>query len=772
MADLRKGYWVQLLPCERHDGSLTLALIARRTYKIAADSAEIVPLDDAEQPPFLEQDRCDEGKPDKAPPTLEAELVPEKPKVDVLVIGKAYAPGGKPAAEFEVGVTVGARTERLKIWGPRKATWQPPKKVDNKLVPQLPTFTKPEPIKDLPLSYKHAYGGKTWWIQDESELRLAAQVNAVVDEEQKEKKDKQAALKAEKAKKAEAEKKERMVQEVFAQKDAAAKARDEKLKLGDGSEGFDEDGVRIFGASASKDGTAVMSLEEFDRQQLADMATQMRVEQETAAARAAEEAKKKLRRNADGEYLERDDGAEILTDDALAKHLDADKQAAEAEAARAAKEAQRREREQVENAGGTRVLDLDEFDGNDASDNWPGTLRAELDEKDAAGKKQREKEAEERRKREEEALAKYPQLTSPTNPYGKGFCVCNQREVLQRLELPQIEHPDALLTPKDLIREVAKLGEVPFAAGFGCFPRFARPRVDHFGPLPSAVKDFDKLREQQKRELDLEDDEQVRLLRELDKQGKPATMRPLFYNTAPTNLQWHDLRGDEAITLHNLSKEGTLYFKLPAKVLTGELDRGRGIERQDLRLDTLAIDVEARMVTLLWRTQYALKSFDEIGEYPHMIGWVLDLDVQARRDLDWAERLKKAQGEGTAMLDLNAMPIEHEEYLPPSQPEPRQRAADGALELPKEGSYVLAEQDDQWIKDAAAGVRDLDGEDKKRKEEAAYLAKKKAALDALAKAEKEEEERRKEVAEAVQTGKPIPPKDGGPDGKPKPKPKK
>ena len=67
MADLRKGYWVHLLPCERPDGSLAIALIARRTYKIAVDSVEIVPLDDEEQPPVLDQDRCDEGKPDKAP---------------------------------------------------------------------------------------------------------------------------------------------------------------------------------------------------------------------------------------------------------------------------------------------------------------------------------------------------------------------------------------------------------------------------------------------------------------------------------------------------------------------------------------------------------------------------------------------------------------------------------------------------------------------------------------------------------------------------------
>ncbi len=771
MADMRKGYWVHLLPCERADGSLTIALIARRTYKIAQDALEIVALDDAEQPPFLEEDRCDEGKPDKAPPTVEVEFVPEKPKVDVVVIGKGYAPGGKAAPEFEVGLTLGTRTERLKILGPRKAVWQPPKKVDNKLVPQLPTFTKPEAIKDLPLSYKLAYGGKTWWIQDDSELRLAAKVNEVMDAEAAENNAAKAKAKAEKEKKAAIEAKEKQVAEVFAKKDADAKAKAEKLKLGDGSEGFDEEGVRLFGKSASKDGTAVLSLEEFEEQNLAEMAKQMRIDQETAAARAAEEAKKKLRKNADGEYFEVDDGAALLSDEQLAKELEGDRQKAEAEAAAAAKQARRRARAEIQNTGGTRVLDLDDFPEDEAAERWDKDLKAGLDETDSAGKKQREKEAEERRRREEEALAKYPQISCPTNPYGRGFCVCNQREVLQRLELPQIEHPDTPLTPKDLIRDIARLDEVPVPAGFGCFPRFARPRVTWFGPPASTMGTFDQRMEEHKRGLDLADEEQVLQLREMDKMGKPLPLRAPFYNCAPTNLQWHDLRGDEAVTLHNLSKEGTLYFKLPGKVLTGELDRGAGIERKDLRLDTLVFDVEARLVTLVWRTQFPLKSWAEIEAYPHMVGWVLDLDVQARRDLDYAERLKAAQGDGTAVLDLNAMPIEREEYLPPSVPDSKQRAEDGALELPKEGTYLQASEDDAWVKEAAAGVVDLDGEAKKKKAEADYQAKKKAAIEALAKAEQQEAERRKEVADAVAANQPVPPKGGAPDGK-KPKPKK
>lgn len=768
MAELKKGYWVQILPCERPDGALALALIARRTYKISVDSVEIVPLPDEEQPPLLEEDRRDEGKPDKAPPTLEAELVPEKPKVDVIVLGKALAPGGKAAPSFECAVQVGERRERLRIWGPRRALWQPPKKEGQKYVDQLPRFTEPEPIKELPLSWLHAYGGKSWWVQDEAALAMAAKVNPIVEAENAEKAVAQAARKEQKQKEAAQKAKEDKINAVFAEKDAAAKQREEKLKLGDGSEGFDEEGVRLWGASASKDGTAVLSLEEFEKQQLAEMVKLEREAAEKAEAEAKAAALKKLRRNADGEWIEVDDGAEILSDEQLAKELAEAKKQQEQAAKALADEARKRAREQVQQAGGTKVLNLDEL-GLEDDDSWPKDLKEELDEQDASGKKAREKAEIERKKAEEAALAQYPSILCPTNPYGKGFCLSNHKAVLQRVELPQIEHPDAPLTPQDLVRDIARLDEVPFAYGFGVLPRHARPRVTHFGPLPSGMVQLEKGLEEYKKTLDLEDEEQVKTLRALDQQGKPAGMKPNFYNGAAPGMQWHDLRGDEAVTLTNLSKEGTLYFKLPGKVLTGELDRGRGIERKDLHLDTLIIETEPRTVTLLWRTQFSLSSWEEIATYPHMVGWVLDLDVQARRDNDWADRLKAAQGEGTAMLDVSNLFAEDELY-DARKSAPREPARDehGVLELPKEGSYLRAADDDQWVKDAAAGVRDLDGEAQAKRAAAEYEKKKKAALDALAKAEKEEADRRKEVAEAIQAGQPVPPK-GGVPGQKKPK---
>lgn len=754
MGDLRKGYWVHLLPCERPDGQLAIALIARRTYSIVEDAPTVVPLPDEEQPPILEQDRCDEGGSDKAPPTLELDLVPEKPKVDVLVLAKAYAPGGKAVPSFECAVQVGNRAERLKIWGPRKALWQPPRKENQKYVAQLPKVSDPEPIKELKLSYLHAYGGKSWVILDDEVQALARKVNAVLAEEGAEKQAAVAAKKAQAQKAAEAKAKEDKIKAVFADKDADAKEKAEKLKLGDGSEGFDDEGVRLWDKAASKDGTAVLSLEELDRQQLAEMAAKMRQDAENATEREREARKKKLKQNTDGEWVEVDDGAEVLTDAELAKAQSEAAQQAAADAEALAVASKKRSKEQVQQSDGTRVMDAMDDDGEDA---WPADLRSELDEQDAAGKKAREKAEAARKKMQEEALKDFPQISCPTNPYGKGFCLSNQKILLQRLELPQIEHPDAPLTAKDLIRDVARLQEVPFAYGFGTVPRHAWPRVQFFGPPPSALANWDKTLQDYKRGLDLEDEEQVKIIRALDQTEKPKPIQPAFYNAASVQMQWPALRGDEAVTLTNLTKSGTLWFKLPGKALIGELDRGAGVERQDLTLDTLVIDVEEKQVTLLWRTQFALKSWQELGEYPHMVGWVLDLDVEQKKDLDYAERVKAARGEGTAILDISQLPVETEPYLPPKPQAPRV-GEDGVLELPKEGSYLRADTDDQWVKDAGAGVHDLDAEEAERRAEAAYQAKKKKALESLAKMEQEEAERRKEVTDAIAAGKPVPPK--------------
>ena len=769
MPDLRQGYWVQLLPAERCDGTLAIHLIARRTYAIVVDNVVLEALPDDAQPPFLTQDRCDEGKPEVAPPTLESELVAEKARVDVIVVGKTYAPGGKAAKEWECSVRIGPRLQRLRILGPRKLYFVPPQKrskdgeKEAKLVPMPPKFGEPEPIKELPLSYLLAYGGMTRIIPDDESLRIQRAVSAQMAEEQavedKKQEAAQAKDKAAAAKKAK-EDEEKALFETLGEA-ARKKNKEEKLKLGDGSEGFDADGVRLWGASASKDGTAMLDIHEFEKQRLAEM---IEVEKaESAKAELLAKKKPERRQNALGEFLEADEGVEILTDDVLAQELQKSSAELEIDAQARAAAAKKRAKEAVELNDGTQVLDLDDMPAEDV---WPADLKTKLDEGDHAERKAWDKRVAEQKAHEAEKLKEFPQLPCPTNPFGRGFLACYHEVMVKLTELPQIEDPAAPLTPKDLIQDVMALDKVPLPAGFSTYPRQARPRVELAGPYPSAVKDWPKQIEAQKRALDLKKQEDVALLRALDKQTQPVAMRPGFFNSASPTMQWGDLTGDEEVTLTNLTKDGTLFFKLPGKVLEAELDRGRGIERTEMRLDTLVVEPEAKTVTLLWRAHYPLKSWEELGDYPHMVGWVLDLDVAAKKDKDWAERLKASQGEGTAVLDISMLEEEQAkaEAAVPKMAKPLDLPAGEntqALDLEKMGTYRTVD-DDAWVKQASDGTVDVTGAEKAKKAEEAYVADKLAALKALESKEDKEKARRQEIATAVTENKPVPPKDGPP----------
>lgn len=755
MPDLRKGYWVALLPCERTDGTHAIAFIARRTYSIPKDAAVLEPLPDDDQPPFLAEDRFDAGDVMTAPPTLEVELVPEKARADVLVVGKAYAPGGKALPEFECSLRLGSKQVTLRILGPRKCIFVPPRKQEGKLIPQPPRFSDPEPLKELVLTLSHAYGGKSRVIPDDETLAMQHHVEGIMAQEaavkQKQEDEAQADQKQDDARK-ENDAKEAAL---FAALGAKAAPKDEKLKFGDGSEGYDADGVRLWGASASKDGTAVLDLEEFEKVQLADQAAAQRRAQEEAEAQARKGHQPKRRRNAQGEALEADEGVEILTDEALAAEQDKTRKELEEQAKVLAQAAAIRATEAVLQNEGTKVLDG--WDAHADESDWSGDLKAGFVEGDAAELAARKKRIAERKKLEDEALAEFPELPCPTNPFGKGFLASPHQLLIDRLELPQIEDPATPLTPRDLLQDVMALDKVPMPTGFTPWPRHARPRIDHAGPYPSGLKDWQKDLEKQKRALDLKKKQDVLVLRELERRSKPTPMRAGYYNSAPTALQWSQVTGDEDVTLTNLTKDGTLYFRLPGKVLEAELDRGRGIERKDLTLDTLVIEPDERKVTLLWRTHYPIQDFDELGTYPQCVGWVLDLDVQARKDRNWAESLKNSQGDGTLIMDPNEAHPESEPYWLQSTPEETPgKPEDQALDLEKMGTYRRV-NDDGWVKEASDGTMDISADEKAKKEEEAYVAEKLAAVKGLEEQEKADAARREAIAKAAQEKKPVPP---------------
>lgn len=72
-----------------------------------------------------------------------------KPSTDVIVIGSAHAPEGKPVQSLDVAIQVGGRQKMIRVIGDR--AWQ---KTGNEL-----RISPPEPFVVMPLVYEKAYGG-------------------------------------------------------------------------------------------------------------------------------------------------------------------------------------------------------------------------------------------------------------------------------------------------------------------------------------------------------------------------------------------------------------------------------------------------------------------------------------------------------------------------------------------------------------------------------------------------------------------------------------
>jgi hypothetical protein len=89
------------------------------------------------------------GEPGLSAPIYEVDFAPRKPRCDILLLGQAHAPHGRPATRVDVGVQVGRWHKRFTAVGPRH--WDC----------GLATLraSSPEPFVTQPISYDVAFGG-------------------------------------------------------------------------------------------------------------------------------------------------------------------------------------------------------------------------------------------------------------------------------------------------------------------------------------------------------------------------------------------------------------------------------------------------------------------------------------------------------------------------------------------------------------------------------------------------------------------------------------
>src|SRR5215831_16200320 len=95
----------QIIPGETDTGTPIFSVILKRTYTIVPDKPAIR---SEKQRPLVKSDEYyDEGDPRVNAIQYETELVPYKVATDVVLVGKAYAPGGEPTRTMRVALTVG-----------------------------------------------------------------------------------------------------------------------------------------------------------------------------------------------------------------------------------------------------------------------------------------------------------------------------------------------------------------------------------------------------------------------------------------------------------------------------------------------------------------------------------------------------------------------------------------------------------------------------------------------------------------------------------------
>ena len=97
------GYNMGLEPSGRE----SLVVVIKGTFRFpqAGEPATHFALHD-EQLPLVMADTFT-GEPGLSAPVYEVDFAPRKPRVDVLLLGSAHAPHGRPATRVETGIRIG-----------------------------------------------------------------------------------------------------------------------------------------------------------------------------------------------------------------------------------------------------------------------------------------------------------------------------------------------------------------------------------------------------------------------------------------------------------------------------------------------------------------------------------------------------------------------------------------------------------------------------------------------------------------------------------------
>ncbi len=124
------------------DGQEILLLMLSASFEQSGSGLTIA---QDQMPVFFED--VPNGDPALSSNRSEADIVPKKPGVDVLLIGHAHAPGGVPAERVQVGLSAGPLRKTLEVTGDR--------------LNYAGGVSRPAAFTTMPLVWERAFGGTT-----------------------------------------------------------------------------------------------------------------------------------------------------------------------------------------------------------------------------------------------------------------------------------------------------------------------------------------------------------------------------------------------------------------------------------------------------------------------------------------------------------------------------------------------------------------------------------------------------------------------------------
>jgi len=144
----RTPFAVETVPSLDPGGAPVFLVVVKGTFLVGVDGA-VAPAD--EQIPVAFGDAV-EGEGEAARARLEDDTAPFKPRADIILLGKAHAPGGTPVRWLDTGLVIGNTEKVVRVFGDR--VW-----ISGKGKLTTPLFSEPEPFAEMALVDEKSFGG-------------------------------------------------------------------------------------------------------------------------------------------------------------------------------------------------------------------------------------------------------------------------------------------------------------------------------------------------------------------------------------------------------------------------------------------------------------------------------------------------------------------------------------------------------------------------------------------------------------------------------------